>query len=568
MYLTLFAIPGAVNLYPNHKVNNLLTGYGLSRYECIWICDSNVQHGRQVLREAVVPFSNPRIGLVHHLPVGIFPESFGSLLEQTFLNTVHAKMYLSINWLSIGSCCVGKSNLLRKRDIERVGGLAYFGNFLSEDNTLGQAIFDAGFRHDMVKDLAFQPLGSTLVMDYFDRRVRWSRIRKCAVPHAWTLEPFSESFTISAIAGSAFSTIFPETIPNPLYFMLAHLTVLFCLDLMMFMHFHDGREWSWSPLKFLHIPLFQSGGSTSTSSSKSSPRSIKTRSSTAAVPSSTPTMSSSNPAATIVSQEFFSTPRRLYLDQIILFFIAWFVREITAVPLFLYAAAGNTVEWRGVKYLLRMGGRVEILPSTNSTASAPSSPSKKSTSATSSPVKSSSTLEKSGNGKPQHHAPLTDSKNSAYSSPIGASNATSTSPAATRRKTFPRSKSTSSNSPSQGADVPLVIYSSDGEDGKNTLIEKTVERTSLIPKSEKKIVLGSKVLLASSTINTTTQKFVDAEESNLDTEDSNSKSPSLSSLDTSSIIKEHTKTDSAIDDVSSEIGLGRLRGGKVRRVVV
>lgn len=116
--------------------------------------------------------------------------------------------------------------------------------------------------------------------------------------------------------------------------------------------------------------------------------------------------------------------------------------------------------------------------------------------------------------------------------------------------------------------MPLVIYSSDGEDGKNTLIEKTVERTSLIPKSEKKIVLGSKVLLASSTINTTTQKFVDAEESNLDTEDSNSKSPSLSSLDTSSIIKEHTKTDSAIDDVSSEIGLGRLRGGKVRRVVV
>ncbi|KAJ3035054.1 hypothetical protein HK097_004313, partial [Rhizophlyctis rosea] len=156
----------------------------------------------KTLLNSIYLLSQPKVGLVHHLPTGTDPQTLGSGLEYAFLNTSHAKMYSSINALDIDSCVVGKSTLFRKADLDKhCGGLRSFGNTMSEDNAIGQALRKAGLKHVMGPELAQQSLGRMPVKAYFDRRGRWIRIRVHTVMLPTLLEMFSES-VMSGITGS------------------------------------------------------------------------------------------------------------------------------------------------------------------------------------------------------------------------------------------------------------------------------------------------------------------------------------------------------------------------------
>ncbi|CDR88751.1 related to Ceramide glucosyltransferase [Sporisorium scitamineum] len=121
----------------NPKINNLVRSYAASKYDILWIIDSQVWSPSGALARAVDdlcadPQNRPRpspswlrrkthgdrVGLVHHVPFAVLPStSWGSRIERIFLCTTHAKMYLALNALSIDSCVMGKSNMYRKSDL-------------------------------------------------------------------------------------------------------------------------------------------------------------------------------------------------------------------------------------------------------------------------------------------------------------------------------------------------------------------------------------------------------------------------------------------------------------------
>lgn len=130
----------------------------------------------------------------------------GSRMEQAFLSTTHAKMYIAINATSIDSCVMGKSCLFRKSDFERAVeirqsrtrrgspasiqslpekdrlGIAAFNEYLGEDNMIGHAIWhEGGMRHAIAPDVAASAVGTMSFEQYFWRRVRWIRVRKYMV---------------------------------------------------------------------------------------------------------------------------------------------------------------------------------------------------------------------------------------------------------------------------------------------------------------------------------------------------------------------------------------------------
>ncbi|CAO1630407.1 unnamed protein product [Parajaminaea phylloscopi] len=130
-------IIGDVSAGVNPKVNNLLRPYSSAKFDVLWVLDSQVRLGPGTLLASAThlasrpPSPSPRafrkptadrVGLVHHVPLGIdpSPHSWGSQVERAFLSTTHAKMYIAINSLAIESCVMGKSNLWRKSDLERV----------------------------------------------------------------------------------------------------------------------------------------------------------------------------------------------------------------------------------------------------------------------------------------------------------------------------------------------------------------------------------------------------------------------------------------------------------------
>ncbi|KAL4070801.1 glycosyltransferase family 21 protein [Scleroderma citrinum] len=273
----------------NPKVNNLVRSYREAAYDILWVIDSNISVAPGTLARSVDILcrdpsqnsSRKRIGLVHHVPFAVVHENYlGAKVEEAFLNTNHAKMYLVINSIAIESCVVGKSNLYRRSDLERVNGslkcikeerqslagkhgLAAFGSFLAEDNMIASALWhELDLRHDVSCDTANNAIGRMSLADYIWRRVRWIRVRKHMVLAATIAEPFTESFVASSIAAASLWYLFGI---SPWLFFPVHLTTWLWVDFDVYESLaghsvHREKQWqfisAWFIRELLALPIF------------------------------------------------------------------------------------------------------------------------------------------------------------------------------------------------------------------------------------------------------------------------------------------------------------------------
>ena len=209
---------GEMNVGVNPKINNLIKAFYGARNDILWIVDSNVQLNQGVCARSVDALNRPskkdgrRVGMVHHIPMAVHPSmDIGAQIERVFVNTVHFKMYTAINALGIDSCVMGKSNMYRRSDIERLevpsktsksvhepqSSIEAFARYLAEDNMIARAIWhDLNLAHAITDDIVGTNIGDMTFKQYFDRRVRWIRVRKYMVWLATILEPFTESVTL------------------------------------------------------------------------------------------------------------------------------------------------------------------------------------------------------------------------------------------------------------------------------------------------------------------------------------------------------------------------------------
>lgn len=304
----------------NPKVNNLMRAYKEAKNDILWVLDSNVFVDSGVCARSVdalsgptispgqEPRSKPRIGLVHHVPFASGSENgWGSRVDEAFLNTNHAKMYLGINAVALESCVVGKSNMFRRSDIDKLHGnrgkptphpssegvttqgLASFGRYLAEDNMIGEALWhELGLRHELSCDVAGNVIGNIPLSGYIERRVRWIRVRKRMVMAATIAEPFQECIMMSVLACLSLRHL----MGIPLWIvLLVHYSAWIAVDL-------DVYE------SLAGHPL----------------------------------------------------PSERRLD----FFAAWCVRELLALPIWFSGIFGEEVQWRGRKYLMLKNGEVEL----------------------------------------------------------------------------------------------------------------------------------------------------------------------------------------------------------------
>ncbi|KAI8813618.1 glycosyl transferase family 21-domain-containing protein, partial [Cladochytrium replicatum] len=274
----------------NPKVNNLIRGYETAKNDIVWILDSGIWVDENCLRRSVELLLLPNVGLVHQLPCVVKPTTIGAKLEWSFMNGVHARMYTTLNWLNISSCIIGKSMLFRKSVLGLCGGLEPFGKYMSEDNAIGTAIWNQGFKHRQSLDLAYHPTKTPAVEDFCMRMSRWIRTRKYAVPGATAIEPVSESILCGVLSSWGFNVLFGI---NRMAFFTLHMTLWLLSEIAL-----------WSVLD-PNDPAHGLGG-------------------------------------------YLNFP-----------YDAWLLREVIALPMYLYSMAGQTVDWRGTTYRLRANGSLE-----------------------------------------------------------------------------------------------------------------------------------------------------------------------------------------------------------------
>ncbi|KAF9015543.1 glycosyltransferase family 21 protein [Cyathus striatus] len=309
----------------NPKVNNLIRSYRAASNDILWVLDSNIVVDQGTLARSVALLEGPspsavsrprkRVALVHHVPFAFINESqLGSRIEEAFLNTTHAKMYIGINTVAIDSCVVGKSNLYRRSDVERVNGslkprrddlngseplhdtgLHAFGRFLAEDNMIAGALWhELDLRHDLSCDVAKNVVGNMTLSDYISRRIRWIRVRKHMVLVPTLIEPFTESILLSMILATSLQ-----------YLITAPILIVSVV--------HFGL---WL---FIDLDVYAS--------------------------------LAGHPLPKSVAPQFLG---------------AWLARELLAFPIWLVAIVGDEVTWRGQSYKVLRNGEVEKVARGNS----------------------------------------------------------------------------------------------------------------------------------------------------------------------------------------------------------
>jgi len=398
-----------------------MEAYRTAEADLLWILDSNARVHPTTLARAVsvlCPPSGParsrgrtRIGLVHHLPTAILPKlegkrnrGLGCLLEGCFLNGNHARQYLCLNAIGVASCLMGKSNLFYRSDLEQAtrrylarnradqrtnnsrsdrhndsdeqtsllgnssnrnqhssfDALELYGQYLAEDNMIGQTLWDDGIRHAMTIDVVGNVVGPLSVKDYFSRRIRWIRARKYMTIGATLMEPFTESILLGIFMTLATERLDLANGMSKKVVMVIHEVMYFTLDYLVYR-------------SLLHSPLVRS--TLQGSSSHAGP--ISTRQPTSHSPSSSsssPTASHANPHPQEggSSQEQQVPPAQHHLHrhqqqqrhsdeevcQVELnffeFLAGWALRECSALFIWLVAMSSNTVRWRQSRQVLKV----------------------------------------------------------------------------------------------------------------------------------------------------------------------------------------------------------------------
>ncbi len=161
----------------NPKVNNMLPAYRHAQYPYILISDSNVTVDRDYLRRIIQPMQDPKIGLVTNLIRGVGAKTIGSLFENLHLNSFILGNVCFLKKFFNIPCVVGKSMLMRRCDLEAIGGLRAFKDVLAEDHFIGEKIRERG-QEVIVSSYMISNMNEYWGLKRFlNRHLRWGKMR-------------------------------------------------------------------------------------------------------------------------------------------------------------------------------------------------------------------------------------------------------------------------------------------------------------------------------------------------------------------------------------------------------
>jgi len=161
----------------NPKVNNLIPAYRIAKHEYILISDSNVMARKNYLADIISDMQDPGVGLVSNLIRGIGGESVGAVLENLHLNSFVMGSVSFLDRFLKMPCVVGKSMLMRKSDLEAIGGFAGVKDVLAEDYLIGKRMHESGRRVVLSRHMIDNINEYWGIRKFLNRHTRWGKLR-------------------------------------------------------------------------------------------------------------------------------------------------------------------------------------------------------------------------------------------------------------------------------------------------------------------------------------------------------------------------------------------------------
>ncbi len=160
----------------NPKVERLVAASRVARGDLFLVSDSNVRVAPDAVADTVALLDDPAVGCVSNLFVGAGARDLGAVVEGLHLLTFVVPGNVLAAWRGI-PCVVGKSMALPRHVHDAIGGFAAFGDVLAEDQAIGLAVKEAGFRVLLSPVVVENVVERRTVKRALGRQVRWGKIR-------------------------------------------------------------------------------------------------------------------------------------------------------------------------------------------------------------------------------------------------------------------------------------------------------------------------------------------------------------------------------------------------------
>ena len=183
----------------NPKVERLVAAARVARGDLFLVSDSNVRVSADDVARTVALFDDPGVGCVSNLFVGTGARDLGAVVESLHLLTFVVPGNVLAAW-SGTPCVVGKSMALPRTVHDAIGGFAAFGEVLAEDQAIGLAVRDAGWRVVLSPVVVSNVIERRSLARALDRQVRWGKIRYAFSKSLFAGEILLNPFPVALLA--------------------------------------------------------------------------------------------------------------------------------------------------------------------------------------------------------------------------------------------------------------------------------------------------------------------------------------------------------------------------------
>lgn len=188
----------------NPKVMNLSHLAAHATGELFYVADSNVRVSPGLLRKLVLPFRDSKVALSYAMFRGVPGKALGARIQATIFCTLGLpSIAAAYRLFGIGNL-VGKSFILRRSALDRMGGFAHYERYLVEDGLIGRDIRRHGYKAVLANEAVDVHLGEMSVPFMWAQEMRWAVLHKLAF---WTLpvgELIWNPFFLALASGGAF----------------------------------------------------------------------------------------------------------------------------------------------------------------------------------------------------------------------------------------------------------------------------------------------------------------------------------------------------------------------------
>ncbi len=163
----------------NPKVSNLIQMETRAKHPFLLICDSDIRVGKDYLGRVIQPMRDPSIGVVTGMCHSLSKGGIGTLeaLRESTEFCPHVLVARKLEGIKFG---LGSAILVRRRALERVGGLNSIADYLADDFLLGNRIANAGYTVELSDLVVEHDLSIQDFRRFVRRQIRWNRgIRVC-----------------------------------------------------------------------------------------------------------------------------------------------------------------------------------------------------------------------------------------------------------------------------------------------------------------------------------------------------------------------------------------------------